>query len=192
MGLNKMLNLISNHRNKFLSSQSRLFFYNLYIKEKLSTYKIGELLKVTPQCIYAYLKRHNIELRSFSECHKGSISGFKGKRHTKEAKLKNKLAHLKDHHKERNNYYPNIFYQIRNDIKKRDNFICQYCGLTEQEHIFKLGHGLNIHHIDYNKENCNKNNLITTCHSCNSKANFNRDYWFAYYTYIIENYIKEK
>lgn len=190
LGLNKMLNLTSNHRNKFLSSQSRLFFYNLYIKEKLSTYKIGELLKITPQCIYAYLKRHNIKLRSFSECHKGRTSGFKGKTHTKEAKLKNKSAHLKEYHKERNDYYPNEFYNIRKEIIKRDNFKCQYCEISNEKHLEKYNCSINVHHIDYNKENCSKQNLITLCQSCNVITNGNRDYWFAYYNYVIEHYIK--
>ena len=70
-------------------------------------------------------------------------------------------------------------------IRCRDNHICQGCGMTEKEH----GKNLSIHHIDYNKFNCQETNLITTCISCNSIANSNRDYWFAYYTYIIENYI---
>ena len=72
-------------------------------------------------------------------------------------------------------------------IRERDNFICQCCGLKEKDHY----RNLDVHHIDYNKDNCNKNNLITTCNVCNLKANYNRDYWFAYYSYIMENYIYE-
>jgi len=34
-----------------------------------------------------------------------------------------------------------------------------------------------------------KDNLITLCRQCNTRVNFNRDYWFAYFTYIMENYI---
>jgi len=45
---------------------------------------------------------------------------------------------------------------------------------------------LQIHHIDYNKEKCNEDNLITLCCQCNSDANFNKDYWFAYYQYLME------
>ena len=30
-------------------------------------------------------------------------------------------------------------------------------------------------------------NLISTCGKCNRKANYNRDYWFAYFTYVMEN-----
>jgi len=43
-----------------------------------------------------------------------------------------------------------------------------------------------IHHIDYNKLNCQSNNLICLCKKCNSKVNFNRDYWYAYFRYIMD------
>jgi len=42
-----------------------------------------------------------------------------------------------------------------------------------------------IHHIDYDKNNCNPNNLITLCFSCNSRANKNRDKWKKIYTEIL-------
>lgn len=38
-----------------------------------------------------------------------------------------------------------------------------------------------VHHIDYNKLNCNPNNLITLCKSCHMKTNFNREYWLDYF-----------
>lgn len=72
---------------------------------------------------------------------------------------------------------------LKYKIRKRDNFICQCCKINETE----CNRALDVHHIDYNKMNCKENNLIAVCNSCNVKANFNRDYWFAYYTYIIEN-----
>jgi len=72
-------------------------------------------------------------------------------------------------------------------IRERDNFICLGCDKTEQQELKDFNRVLSIHHINYDKENCNENNLITVCQSCNSIANFNRDYWFAYYTYIIQN-----
>ena len=53
--------------------------------------------------------------------------------------------------------------------------------MTEEEHVIVYGSNLHIHHIDYNKTNCNKNNLITLCVACNGKANFNRDYWLNFY-----------
>ena len=76
---------------------------------------------------------------------------------------------------------------LKQKIRKRDNFTCQCCGITEKEYF----RALDIHHIDYNKQNCKEDNLITLCVSCNVKANgnkeFDRDYYFAYYTYLIQN-----
>ncbi len=48
--------------------------------------------------------------------------------------------------------------------------------MTEKEHLIKYKCRLNIHHIDYNKNNCDEKNLISVCHSDNSKANKDRDY----------------
>ncbi len=30
-------------------------------------------------------------------------------------------------------------------------------------------------------ENCEEDNLITTCKQCNVRANYNRDYWQEYF-----------
>jgi hypothetical protein len=79
---------------------------------------------------------------------------------------------------------------LRKEIRERDNHTCQCCGMTQAEHLEKYNNSLDIHHIDYNKMNCDKDNLITLCHKCNMKANFNIDYWYAFYTYIMENEIE--
>jgi len=62
-------------------------------------------------------------------------------------------------------------------ILERDNYKCQnpYCS-------GRFVHKLVLHHIDYNKKNCHPSNLITLCNSCNSRANFNREYWQNLYT----------
>ena len=58
-------------------------------------------------------------------------------------------------------------------IRRRDNYKCQLCGAPQEE----FTKALPVHHIDYNKENCNKDNLITLCQSCHRKTNINRNYW---------------
>jgi hypothetical protein len=78
--------------------------------------------------------------------------------------------------------YSYEFRIIRNKIRKRDNSQCQYCGLLEANHKRELC----VHHIDYNKENNTDSNLITLCIPCHLDTNFNRDYWYAYYIYIME------
>jgi hypothetical protein len=74
--------------------------------------------------------------------------------------------------------------KLKEKIRNRDNHECQKCHIKE---IILKGwqKKLSIHHIDYNKQNCNEENLITICHSCNSIVNANRDYWFAYFSYLI-------
>jgi len=59
--------------------------------------------------------------------------------------------------------------------------------MTEEEHLIVTGKVLTVHHIDYNKQNCSKKNLITTCNSCNIQANYNRNYWKEVYTYKLES-----
>jgi hypothetical protein len=56
---------------------------------------------------------------------------------------------------------------LKRSIRERDNYICRLC----------LGYVNEVHHIDYNKKNCNPNNLIVLCHNCHIKTNFNRDNW---------------
>ena len=38
-----------------------------------------------------------------------------------------------------------------------------------------------VHHIDYDKLNCDQSNLITLCSSCNTRANFDRPSWQKLY-----------
>jgi len=66
-------------------------------------------------------------------------------------------------------------------IKERDNFQCQNPNCN------KKSSRLAIHHINYDKSNCHYDNLITLCFSCNSKANYNRDYWESLYKTGINN-----
>lgn len=50
---------------------------------------------------------------------------------------------------------------------------------------YKNSHKLCAHHIDYDKKNCSPSNLITTCFSCNARANFNREFWQKHYEEIM-------
>jgi hypothetical protein len=94
-------------------------------------------------------------------------------------------------HGEGNIPYPNEFNdQLKESIRKRDNYTCQNCSMTEEEHLIVMGRVLDIHHIDYNKNNCDNNNLITLCNQCNVRANSNRDYWFAYYQKQLQEILK--
>lgn len=76
-------------------------------------------------------------------------------------------------------YTPEFNGSLKNKIKRRDDFKCQLCGKKQ----FK---GLGPHHIDYKKENCDPQNLVTLCLSCNVKVNRNREYWKVYFQNIFE------
>lgn len=68
---------------------------------------------------------------------------------------------------------------LKERIKRRDGRVCKMvgCGMTEYESVHNYKMPLTVHHIDYNKDNCADDNLITLCTGCNSKVNFNRACW---------------
>jgi len=81
------------------------------------------------------------------------------------------------------NPYPfNFNKELKELIRKRDNFKCQLCGCPQVENIRRL----TVHHIDYNKDNLNHNNLIALCSCCNSKVNRKREYWMRYFQGLME------
>lgn len=61
---------------------------------------------------------------------------------------------------------------LKRAIRERDHYTCQIC---EKES------SICVHHIDYDKKNCNPENLITLCQSCHTKTNHNRNYWINYF-----------
>ena len=81
-----------------------------------------------------------------------------------------------------------IFFDIKlkEEIRKRDNYECQLCYITEEEHIIVFGEIFSIHHIDYDKRNCEKKDLITLCHNCHTRTNYNRTYWQEYFEKLME------
>lgn len=66
---------------------------------------------------------------------------------------------------------------LKEQIRLRDNHICQFCGKNQGN----VKPQLHVHHIDYNKDNLNFNNLISLCRSCHAKTNTNREYWVNYF-----------
>lgn len=59
---------------------------------------------------------------------------------------------------------------LRESIRQRDNYKCQYC-YTKQNSA-----KLCIHHIDKNKKNLNPDNLISLCRSCHTKIHNGGNY----------------
>jgi hypothetical protein len=71
--------------------------------------------------------------------------------------------------------------ELKEQIRERDRFSCQLCGVPQCECIRKL----DVHHIDYDKANLWRGNLISLCVRCNSKVNFNRTYWINYFRELL-------
>jgi len=144
----------------------------------------------------------NIEKEHCKDCNKELINSRAIRCHSCEMKrryiqnpelIKNSIKNLPTDNKKEKHYnwqngksfeeYPMEFNsELKEQIRERDKYECQNCGMTEEEHIIVNGQVLHIHHIDYNKKNCNKTNLITTCQQCNIRANFNKKYWIEFYT----------
>jgi len=61
---------------------------------------------------------------------------------------------------------------LRQSIRQRDNYTCRICGVEPS---------IQVHHIDYVKNNCSPNNLVTLCRSCHTKTCFNREYWIIFF-----------
>ena len=82
-------------------------------------------------------------------------------------------------------YSPEFNKEKKTLILERDNYTCQNPGCTE---VHKR---LNVHHIDFNKQNNNPENLITLGTSCHSKTNGknSRQYWTEFYQNIMKGKI---
>lgn len=97
-------------------------------------------------------------------------------------RLKISQSRLRDKHwhwkgdLERNRYPVYWTAMLKNKIRLRDNFTCQFCGKAQGKRL------LSVHHIDYHKENCNEDNLVTLCLSCHVKTNYNCEFWINFFT----------
>lgn len=69
--------------------------------------------------------------------------------------------------------------ELKEKIRERDNKTCKLCGAKEN------GRKLSVHHVHYDKTNC-KPQLISLCVRCNSKVNFNKDYYENLFVQLLE------
>lgn len=65
-------------------------------------------------------------------------------------------------------------------VRERDKYSCRLCGKQQMDTTFP------VHHIDYNKNNCNPNNLITLCRNCHGKTNSKCEKWTSYFKNLME------
>jgi len=63
--------------------------------------------------------------------------------------------------------------ELKEEVRRRDFYKCQLCGVPQAE----CKTALSVHHINYNKKDSDPLNLITLCVSCHSRTNMRRQYW---------------
>lgn len=75
--------------------------------------------------------------------------------------------------------------KLRRRIRERDGYKCQVCMKTQNEEE----RDLQVHHIDYNKENCEESNLISLCMACHIKTNINRKQWQLFFESLFKELV---
>jgi len=109
------------------------------------------------------IRSHNKKVKRCKKCWVKSITG---KNHPSYKPIKKKRAKKRDIEKG----YSSLFIsEFKKEIFERDDWTCQICG--------KRGGKLHCHHINYNKRDSSRNNLVTLCNSCHTRTNHNRGYW---------------
>ena len=75
--------------------------------------------------------------------------------------------------------------EFRLKIREEQKNICLICGKELEDHR------ITIHHINYIKRDDSRKNVMMVHNGCNSKVNFNREFWEIKLTYLNENIIKD-
>lgn len=114
------------------------------------------------------LKNHKISCQcSFCKARRGELKGKDSINYGKTGKkngMWNNGSSFEPYTSEFNN-------QLKQLIRQRDNYQCQFCGINEN------GRAHDVHHINYIKKDSSKRNLIILCTNHNVMANTNRDKW---------------
>lgn len=163
-------------KNVFISSARR----------RMETDKGKQQLK---DCIYARIKANKTTLnrKKISEARKRFYNTPIGKKLLMLAYEKSPIGNSgEDHYNWQGGIskllYPSIFDDcLKTFIRERDNNTCVVCKRSSV-----LVGTLHVHHIDYDKMNCNCLNLISLCHVCHVKTNGNRYYWKEVFTSLQE------
>ena len=154
-------------------------------KRKLGKALRGITKEINPNLIHS--KEHNKKIskalkgrkrKPFSENHKKKISKSVKKY------LENPTNHSNWQGGISFETYPLEYKQIRESIRKRDNYTCQLCSKKQKQNNNERD---SIHHIDYNKMNNKPKNLISLCRSCNAEVNSNKEAWIRIFQRKIKN-----
>ena len=155
-----------------------------------------------------YKRRHSIETREkMSKNHadfNGAKNPFYGKKHNEETKKT-----IIDKLRVKNTGIGNPMYGRKHlALEKNPNWkggkcLEPYCRVWKDKEFRSMllerdkdkfcwnpqcgnkGYKTSLHHINYNKKDCRPENVIKLCNSCNSIANFDRDWWESFYNIIM-------
>ena len=75
--------------------------------------------------------------------------------------------------------------KLKEFVRERDGRVCQLCGVPECECYRKL----DVHHLDYDKQNNSSRNLISLCQKCHIETNFNREFYTVLFKKKMEKHL---
>lgn len=155
------------HRDKINASRKKSGWF----KDVKKTKKImSEQRKGKKHPLYG--KHHSQETREkMSKANKGKTAWNKGK----PSKIRGAKSHLWKGGISFESYSVDWTKTLKRSIRERDKYTCKVCGKQQEDRA------LDVHHIDYDKKNCNPTNLVALCVSCHRKTNYRRDYWTKYF-----------
>lgn len=151
-----------------------------YLNEELSIDEIERLLELKRFAHYTRELGTNPEM--FYAQHKKEIN----KDISKQSIFKKSFGinDLKKFKRELKEDYPDDFYnpELRDEILREQSGECALCG----DNISNIEP--HLHHIDYDKQNCDKDNLVFLCPRCHGKTNSQRNFWKE----LLQEYKEER
>lgn len=133
----------------------------MYYDMEMTMGDIAYEFDVCKTTVFKWIKSYGIESRPRS---------VPGEKHPS---WKNGISFIPYCHK-----FNNVF---KESIRKRDDYTCQLCQFEQKLN----GRKLDVHHIHYDKENCEPD-VVILCRSCNARVNINRDYWEKFFEDQLE------
>ena len=196
---------VNMHRR--ITNEQLDYIENAYIKGK-SAAAIGSEIGFSQNTILKWLRISGVAIRTIShalreycrdnplamhssESREKAAQSNRGKKRTEEQREKIREGVIKFYRCKGivgDDEYDGFTEVLRHEVRGRDKHKCRVCaGELPELPMIKNCNGdmirpqLDVHHIDYNKNNNAEGNLVSLCHECHSKTNYNRGYWIKYF-----------